>query len=897
MLSPAPRLVLPPVDHALRVGGDSRNGHKRVRKGVVRALEVRSGDGEWLELDPDRSLWRLNIASPQATALRLNLKGVELPAGGQLFVYSAEDPEATHVYESRGPYGDGEFWTAPVTGEEIAVEAIVPRGSQARFEVSALGHEWRSATPEPAGAAGSCNLDVSCHADWRDDARSVVLITFNDANFIYQCSAALVNNLTADYSPLLLTAGHCLSTDTLARTLYADIDYRSYQCGAQFPDTSTRGSGARMLAHSSAADVSLLVLLGIVPRDLPLAGWNSESVPSGSNVIGIHHPQGDMKKISFGATTTASPQYPAHLAVKWTSGITESGSSGSPLFKADHKIVGVLSGGESSCSNPAGVDYYGGIASAYPVIQPYFEGGLPNDSFEPNESREQATVLPAQDAAHSVVLKLQDQDWYKVSLEGQKIVKFKLTSSHSTLTTASVFAGTASQPVVSGHVGFVSLRAVKTDSGTRDYFLQTFLQDGLRAEFSLEVAVTGPTPPTQVEVREPDILRFGSFRAVAFANLNGWPGTVAAEWSSDPAFASSTKMPVQDWTSEYDTSGRGIDVNASGLVPETEYYVRMTATNLAGTVVTPVKTIRTTALPPPNPIFTLPKDGAAGLSPTFVSLSWNSTDGATYDIYLGTQPDPPLAYQSGYHALHIFGLKPNTKYYWRIVNRYMGRSAAGPEFTFTTRDYLYKATPMAVDFGKIFYSNTALLKTTVRIDNAGPYNGSVSTQISGPFTIQSSTCSYVLAGESCSVVVGFQPQTQGSFAGSLFVSGFPESPYAVPLTAYVGDVKLSLVRPRRPARWATSSAAQSYEVKIGASAGMDAIAELSCSGVPAGVTCTVYPQNVGLAGGAASATVTVRAPQRSQRLRAPRPETIPLKVHATIQGVTRTLEIPVQIQR
>ena len=102
-----------------------------------------------------------------------------------------------------------------------------------------------------------------------------------------------------------------------------------------------------------------------------LAGWSAaKAVPSGTAAC-IHHPSGDVKKIS----TTSNPitadcwtECPRrwHWRVnRWSRGITEPGSSGSPLFSSDKYIIGQLHGGGSSCENPLGYDVYGAIHASY----------------------------------------------------------------------------------------------------------------------------------------------------------------------------------------------------------------------------------------------------------------------------------------------------------------------------------------------------------------------------------------------------------------------------------------------------------------------------------------------------------------------------------------------------
>src|SRR5690606_34279814 len=82
----------------------------------------------------------------------------------------------------------------------------------------------------------------------------------------------------------------------------------------------------------------------------------------------IHHPAGDIKKISTYSSNLVSDTWggPAgtHWRVTWTAnasghGVTEGGSSGSPIFNAAGRIIGTLTGGSSFCNAPSNPDYYG----------------------------------------------------------------------------------------------------------------------------------------------------------------------------------------------------------------------------------------------------------------------------------------------------------------------------------------------------------------------------------------------------------------------------------------------------------------------------------------------------------------------------------------------------------
>jgi hypothetical protein len=87
---------------------------------------------------------------------------------------------------------------------------------------------------------------------------------------------------------------------------------------------------------------------------------------------GMHHPGGGIKKIC--QDTDALTQATFNLAPcwkisTWEQGVTEGGSSGSPLFDQNHRIVGQLFGGQASCALPLN-DYYGPSTSPGGQVSP-----------------------------------------------------------------------------------------------------------------------------------------------------------------------------------------------------------------------------------------------------------------------------------------------------------------------------------------------------------------------------------------------------------------------------------------------------------------------------------------------------------------------------------------------
>src|SRR5690606_11659733 len=114
-------------------------------------------------------------------------------------------------------------------------------------------------------------------------------------------------------------------------------------------------------------------------------------------------PSGDIKKISFddNASTPvqamSSTEANSSWSVQWDRNTTtEGGSSGSPLFDQNHRIIGQLWGGSASCSNLTGKDFYGRFHNSWQPtgsnstnqlkhwLDPLNSGATTVDGYDPN---------------------------------------------------------------------------------------------------------------------------------------------------------------------------------------------------------------------------------------------------------------------------------------------------------------------------------------------------------------------------------------------------------------------------------------------------------------------------------------------------------------------------------
>jgi lysyl endopeptidase len=366
-------------------------GFGRLVPGLQTAAEAQSRLA-WEARADGRQLAAIAVTSPGAVATRMGLRIESLPPGAVLRFYGASGTDAFEVDAeevARTPTLPT-YWSPVVESPTIVMEVDLPPGATAadvRIASPEVSHLIASpATGFPiAKAASSCNVDATCHqGTWSNESNAVARILYTRDGSTYVCSGTLLADKdTSSSIPYFLTANHCVSSQAAASTVQAYWFYRSSAC-----DSGTRGSyrsttgGGTLLYSSVTTDTTLLRLNAAPPAGVTYAGWVvGNTPPLGTYVTGIHHPGGDLQKISFGslrAYYTCAPgsggnfscdgdwaSTSTFFSVGWRDGVTESGSSGSGLFLDNGRyLVGQLYGGNGSCTEP-GSDFYGRFDVAY----------------------------------------------------------------------------------------------------------------------------------------------------------------------------------------------------------------------------------------------------------------------------------------------------------------------------------------------------------------------------------------------------------------------------------------------------------------------------------------------------------------------------------------------------
>ncbi len=325
-------------------------------------------DGIWERVDMNTQRWTLRVSCDNAISMNLGFGRYNMPSSGSMTITDGSGDYRIRSFTADDNKSHGQLWTPVVPGSEAFIEIVVNSDQKGHIvkgiELTSInsGYRWVG-DAAGRGSSESCNIDVACPEgnSWWDEIPSVGVYTLNG---YLTCTGVMMNNTSQNQSPLFLTANHCGVTNGSDSSIVVYWNYQNSYC--RTPGSGDSGgngdgnfsqftSGSSMRATRSYSDFTLTQLSSNpnAAWGITYAGWSRAS--SASLGAGIHHPEAAEKRISFPDTVQASGEY---WDVNWGEGRTAPGSSGSPLFDGNHRVVGQLCCGSSYCPNDLN-DYYG----------------------------------------------------------------------------------------------------------------------------------------------------------------------------------------------------------------------------------------------------------------------------------------------------------------------------------------------------------------------------------------------------------------------------------------------------------------------------------------------------------------------------------------------------------
>lgn len=358
-----------------------KNGHP-LPEAKLYALNINADTiGLWSGSEPEGRKWILNIAVPKAKGFFVSFDDFYLPEGSRLYVYDKEKPNEAMVFRHNDNPNGGAYSVEDLLGDNVVFEYVASKGNEKpRFHLLNIGYKYvDDNTGKMEGLnhlANKCMVNINCKEgdEWQDQKRGVLRLRMNRARGSALCSGTLINNTNNDKTPYVLTAQHCFENMTIEEIENTEFffDYEFPSCeNSQNQPAYKYHKGAEVLVLNSkdgGSDGALLRITGEIPSDWDVFfnGWNrNNSVHATTSGAVLHHPRGDVKKITLYDKSPTSGKWndnfsaETHWITVYSLGVTDEGSSGSPMFNQDKLVIGTLTGGYSSCSNLKGEDYYG----------------------------------------------------------------------------------------------------------------------------------------------------------------------------------------------------------------------------------------------------------------------------------------------------------------------------------------------------------------------------------------------------------------------------------------------------------------------------------------------------------------------------------------------------------
>lgn len=363
---------------------------------AVRVALTPEDAGQWA-LQDGVARWSFRIEAPGSRNLNLGFSRFRLPksarlelrVGGELMVRPfTEDDNEDH----------GELWTPVVAGAELdlVLEVAEDERSGVELELASVNRGFRDLSFAAgywkignSAPSGDCYIDVVCSAEqsgvgpaleqYRDQIKAAGVYTLEGED---TCSGSALNNVRKDGTPFFITADHCGVTSGNAASMVVYWNHENATC--RTPGTNENGgngngpvtdfnSGAILRAAYSPSDMALVELDDPIDpsHDVYLAGWSRSGTPG--MAVGIHFPNTSEKRISFDFDSlrstddnqSGSNANGTHwMVVDWDHGSTEGGSSGSPIYDENGRMVGQLTGGFAACGNDES-DWYGKFSEGW----------------------------------------------------------------------------------------------------------------------------------------------------------------------------------------------------------------------------------------------------------------------------------------------------------------------------------------------------------------------------------------------------------------------------------------------------------------------------------------------------------------------------------------------------
>ena len=347
------------------------------------------------------------VTSAGAAGVRIGLDVARLAYGAEIRFSGSGSDVAYGPFTSVdvATAAGGLYWSPALEGETGTVEIFTPDTAGPAFSsgirVARVSHLFVSPMNPRVGSlaktSGACEVDLVCLSAsdpaLANTGKATAKMTITDGSGnTGLCTGTLLNSVSPTAQPYFFTANHCFNpsgrgSQANASSITTIWSYDRSSCGGGSVSSVQVGGGARLLYAEAPTDVLFLRLNRPPPAGAVFSGWDSSVVSTGTRLWAVHHPAGDVKKVSLGsmggyANNISGSPGTLLMTVLWdgtATGVVEGGSSGSGVFSAvgspasEYRLRGGLFGGPSSCAatGTALRDYYSRLDTNYAYLDQY----------------------------------------------------------------------------------------------------------------------------------------------------------------------------------------------------------------------------------------------------------------------------------------------------------------------------------------------------------------------------------------------------------------------------------------------------------------------------------------------------------------------------------------------
>jgi len=307
-----PKVKLPKVNTAQLMQED-RDDISGLPPRFGKAMEVNIDleDGIWEEYE-SKNIWRVEIESEGALSLNLIFDKFRLEPGTELFLFNKEKDIVFGPVTSLSNNAKNIFSTDLIKGDVVKLEMHTPKELTKKniIKIGKVIHGYKDISNYVGfGDSAPCHTNIECSQgnNWTDESDAVALVLVDNGQ--RHCSGILLNNSCQDLTPNFLTAFHCLDRNANGELSLFEMDdvenwvfrfnYKSSTCGGLdgFLFYSISGSDFRSAWFDTDFALLELFQIPVANKGVNYAGWSRNSSPA-SSAVSIHHPRGDVMKIS-----------------------------------------------------------------------------------------------------------------------------------------------------------------------------------------------------------------------------------------------------------------------------------------------------------------------------------------------------------------------------------------------------------------------------------------------------------------------------------------------------------------------------------------------------------------------------------------------------------------------